>query len=162
MRDPESPIILTHGEWVRHGAIRIWRPREIEVLAEPEQPTAPRRPRAVPMIACPVCFARTNERCRTTDGRPAHNSHKARLAGRSCVCGEPRMKRSDQCATCRACPDVSVVERLLDGEHVDSTPAEKTEALRRWLETGGSERAFCRMHGWKHGRYTPKREREAA
>lgn len=49
--------------------------------------------------------------------------------------------------------DEVVVLRLLALERVPSTPAEKTEALRRWLAAGGSEKSFCEAHGWKHGRY---------
>lgn len=50
--------------------------------------------------------------------------------------------------------DPVIVERLTAGHRVDhSTPAEKTEALRRWLTTGRSETEFCRIHGWRPGRY---------
>lgn len=49
--------------------------------------------------------------------------------------------------------DHVVVQRLLDGQRIDSTPAEKTEAIRRWIANGGSEYALCQMHGWRQGRY---------
>lgn len=50
--------------------------------------------------------------------------------------------------------DEAVVERLLACERVPrSTPAEKAEALRRWVARGGSEADFCRLNGLKDGRY---------
>lgn len=49
--------------------------------------------------------------------------------------------------------DPVVVERLLAGERVRSTRAEKDEALRRWKAMGRSERSLCEVHGWKEGRY---------
>lgn len=52
--------------------------------------------------------------------------------------------------------DEAVVLRLLAGERVPSTPAEKAEALRRWRAAGGSEKAFCATHGWKAGRYVTR------
>lgn len=57
-------------------------------------------------------------------------------------------------------PDRVVVDRLLAGQRIDSTKAEKEEAMRRWLESGGSQRELCRIHGWQEGRYT--RAKEAA
>jgi len=149
-RDPESPVILTQGAWVHRGPILVWEPRGELPRAEVHEL------RPVALIACHVCRARITDPCRNRYGQVTH-AHKGRLR-RACSCGEPRdLPNSPDCATCRINVDESVVERLLDGERIDSRPAEKTEALRRWLETGGSERAFCRMHGWKHGRYTPKR-----
>jgi hypothetical protein len=49
--------------------------------------------------------------------------------------------------------DPVVVMRLLEGRRVQSTGAERREAMRRWLQDGGSERELCQVHGWKHGRY---------
>ena len=50
--------------------------------------------------------------------------------------------------------DEGVIVRLLSGERVDSSPAEKREAMRRWtLIEGRSERQLCLIHGWKPGRY---------
>ena len=57
--------------------------------------------------------------------------------------------------------DPVVVERLLAGQHIPSTPAEKAEAMRRWLADGRSQRSLCAMHGWKEGRYVPPLERVA-
>lgn len=159
-RGPESPTILARGAWVRRGSIQVWEPT-------PTTPTTT-QPDAVvhdihpqPIIACAVCFARITERCRTAAGKITH-PHKGRLT-LACPCGEPRdLPNWPECATCRTRVDDSIVERLLAGERVDSRPAEKTEALRRWLETGRSERAFCRIHGWKHGRYTPAKRTAVA
>lgn len=53
--------------------------------------------------------------------------------------------------------DQVVVERLLAGERIPSTPAEKHEAMRRWLAAGRSERSLCLVHGWKESRYTERR-----
>lgn len=52
--------------------------------------------------------------------------------------------------------DPVVVFRLLAGDHVPSTRAEKVEAMRRWRARGGSEKAFCDLHGWKTGRYVTR------
>lgn len=49
--------------------------------------------------------------------------------------------------------DPIVVERLLAGQTVTSTRAEKNEAMRRWLADGRSERSLCEIHGWKDNRY---------
>lgn len=49
--------------------------------------------------------------------------------------------------------DDAIVQRLVSGEHIRSTRAEKVEALRRWAASGGSERDLCRIHGWRPGRY---------
>lgn len=49
--------------------------------------------------------------------------------------------------------DPVVVERLLAGETVPSTRAEKDEAMRRWKAWGRSEKSLCEIHGWKDGRY---------
>lgn len=54
--------------------------------------------------------------------------------------------------------DRVIVDRLLAGERVASSSAEKVEAMRRWLATGGSERSLCRMHGWKDGRYVERED----
>lgn len=58
--------------------------------------------------------------------------------------------------------DEVVVERLLALQRVDSTRAEKEEAMRRWTEAGKSIKALCDAHGWRHGRYAPKRQEDAA
>lgn len=54
--------------------------------------------------------------------------------------------------------DHVIVDRLLAGERVVSSSAEKVEAMRRWLAAGGSERSLCRMHGWKDGRYVERED----
>ena len=45
------------------------------------------------------------------------------------------------------------VQRLLDGQRVTSTKAEKDEAMRRWKAAGRSEKSLCDMHGWHDARY---------
>lgn len=54
------------------------------------------------------------------------------------------------------CKDVDevVVLRVLAGEHLPTTRAEREEILRRWLANGGSQRTICNRMGWKQGRYT--------
>lgn len=49
--------------------------------------------------------------------------------------------------------DHIVVERLLAGERIHATRAEKDEAMRRWKAMGRSERSLCEIHGWKDARY---------
>lgn len=49
--------------------------------------------------------------------------------------------------------DEATVLRLLDGEHLESTVAEKTEACRRWVAAGRSAASFHDIHGWADGRY---------
>lgn len=49
--------------------------------------------------------------------------------------------------------DPVVVDRLLAGQNVESTRAEKDEAMRRWRAMGRSERSLCALHGWKDARY---------
>lgn len=49
--------------------------------------------------------------------------------------------------------DEAVVLRLLAGDRVRSSRAEKDEAMRRWKAMGRSERSLCLMHGWRDGRY---------
>ena len=52
-------------------------------------------------------------------------------------------------------PDIDpvVVMRLLEGCRVKANAAEREEALAQWRADGGSEREFCRLHGFKAGRY---------
>ena len=50
------------------------------------------------------------------------------------------------------------VERLLDGQRVPSTVAEKHEAMAQWLAAGRSERSLCALHGWKEGRYVTRQD----
>lgn len=49
--------------------------------------------------------------------------------------------------------DHAVVERLIDGQRIPSTRAEKDEAMRRWRARGRSERELCLLQGWKDARY---------
>ena len=49
--------------------------------------------------------------------------------------------------------DPVVVERLLAGDVVPTTIAEKREVVRRWSETGRSLSDLARMTGWKPERY---------
>lgn len=50
--------------------------------------------------------------------------------------------------------DQAVIERVLSGERLRTTAAEKREIMRRWLASGRSERQLCQQFGWKEGRYT--------
>ena len=54
--------------------------------------------------------------------------------------------------------DPVVVDRLYAGQRVTSTRAEKVEALRRWMDSGRSQRSFCQMHGWAENRYVDREE----
>lgn len=50
--------------------------------------------------------------------------------------------------------EVEEVDYLLDGHwHHPLSVREKHEALIRWLRTGRSEAALCRLTGWRAGRY---------
>jgi hypothetical protein len=49
--------------------------------------------------------------------------------------------------------DEVVVQRLLDGQRLDCTTAERHEAMRRWRAMGKPERQLCLMQGWKDARY---------
>lgn len=50
--------------------------------------------------------------------------------------------------------DPVVVMRLLEGDRVPSTHAERQEAMARWVADGGSRRELASWHGWKPERYT--------
>jgi hypothetical protein len=54
--------------------------------------------------------------------------------------------------------DDAVVLRVLSGERLDTTPAERAEVVRRWLASGRSERQLCQITGWRMGRYTEREE----
>lgn len=58
--------------------------------------------------------------------------------------------------------DEVVVERLLALRQVDSTRAEKEEAMRRWTDAGKSIKALCDAHGWHQSRYLARPEKEAS
>ncbi|HET7326973.1 MAG TPA: hypothetical protein VFJ14_06755 [Nocardioidaceae bacterium] len=49
--------------------------------------------------------------------------------------------------------DEAVVARILAGESIRATKAERDEAMRRWRAAGGSEAELCRRMGWRAGRY---------
>ncbi len=49
--------------------------------------------------------------------------------------------------------DEAVVVRILGGELLEATPAEKAEVIARWVTAGGSERGICDRLGWRHNRY---------
>lgn len=49
--------------------------------------------------------------------------------------------------------DPVVVERLIAGDRIPSTNAEKNEAMRRWKAAGRSEKSLCDIHGWHDNRY---------
>lgn len=50
--------------------------------------------------------------------------------------------------------DPVVVMRLLEGQRVKATKAEKEAAMTQWVADGGSRNELARMHGWKPERYT--------
>lgn len=54
--------------------------------------------------------------------------------------------------------DLIIVERLLLGDRIPSTRAEKFEAMRRWLASGRLERELCAMHGWGEARYVTRED----
>lgn len=156
----ESPVTLHGGEWVRRGLIRVWVPRdEPEVEEVEDHPLNVHTLRRGDLIACPTCKARLSEPCLRANGERAGNPHRTRLAPRSCPCGgwlPPTGERL--CLSCREVVHPSTVERLLAGDRIESTRAEKVEAMRRWLANGGSQRELCRIHGWAENRYVTKRE----
>lgn len=49
--------------------------------------------------------------------------------------------------------DPVVVMRLLEGDRIPSTKAEKDAAMEQWVADGGSKAELCSWHGWKAGRY---------
>lgn len=50
--------------------------------------------------------------------------------------------------------DDAVVERVLGGDILPTTAAERRLILARWLARGGSEKSLCDRMGWKTARYT--------
>lgn len=54
--------------------------------------------------------------------------------------------------------DDAVVDRILAGEKVAATKAERIEVVRRWPTTGRSLNDLARLTGWKVERYTQRRE----
>ena len=51
--------------------------------------------------------------------------------------------------------DPVIVERVLLGEDLPTTTAERREITRRWVADGRSEAELCRRLGWRGGRYRP-------
>ena len=49
--------------------------------------------------------------------------------------------------------DEAVVIRVLSGEKLPTTVAERREILRRWLASGRSEKELCTIQGWRGGSY---------
>jgi hypothetical protein len=62
--------------------------------------------------------------------------------------GPPTARGSDEI-------DDAIVARVLAGERIATTIAEKQLILARWMATGGTEHALCSRMGWRPGRYTP-------
>lgn len=54
--------------------------------------------------------------------------------------------------------DHVTVERVLAGEKLPTTHAEKLQIMARWLAAGRSESSLCDRLGWKTGRYVPDME----
>lgn len=49
--------------------------------------------------------------------------------------------------------DMAIVFRVLNGENLWTTRAEKDEIMRRWVQAGKSARELCGRLGWKESRY---------
>jgi hypothetical protein len=49
--------------------------------------------------------------------------------------------------------DPVVVRRLLEGQRIKATHAEKVAALAQWVADGNSKRELCDHHGWNDGRF---------
>jgi hypothetical protein len=82
-------IALTDGEWRNVGGIQRWvstkpRRRDIDVHD---------------LIACPTCFARVDETCRTRGGNVT-GPHGSRLAPRLCSCGGRLKHQRRMCDAC--------------------------------------------------------------
>lgn len=52
--------------------------------------------------------------------------------------------------------DPVIVMRLLEGRTVKANRAEREEAIRRWVEDGGTKTELCNIHGWAPDRYHVK------
>ena len=52
--------------------------------------------------------------------------------------------------------DHAVVSRVMEGERMRTTPAEKREVVRRWLRDGRPLAELERRQGWKADRYTER------
>lgn len=89
-RRPEPPVI-----WRRRGLILV-------PVKPPEPENAPEPPYVVSeLIACPDCFARIWEHCKTSTGRHRY-PHAVRLVPRRCACGRAVGDRKKLCPECRA------------------------------------------------------------
>jgi hypothetical protein len=49
--------------------------------------------------------------------------------------------------------DDNVVHRVVAGEVLPTTTAERHLIVTRWVTRGGSEKSLCDRMGWRHGRY---------
>lgn len=65
----------------------------------------------------------------------------------------PQGLGADPAPLARRDVDEVVILRLLAGDTVPASPAERMIALRRWIRGGRSEAEFCELHGWRPGRY---------
>lgn len=70
-----------------------------------------------------------------------------------------RPKRGNARRPRRTDVDEAVVQRILAGEVLDTTTAEKYEIMRRWIALDRPEKALCERMGWKPGRYAPRASR---
>lgn len=57
--------------------------------------------------------------------------------------------------------DPVVVQRILDGENLPASKAEKVEVTRRWVATGRPLRHLAELTGWKTERYVEREETAA-
>lgn len=95
---------LSDGTWRNVKGVWRWSadvtPNEVADLKASMKPT-PRRPIEVHRyVACPVCLARADERCRASGGTPRKN-HAARIISVRCPCGDPVKWRKLYCEPCR-------------------------------------------------------------
>lgn len=89
-----SPVfdVLANGEWVRRGMVWHW------VANEPPEKDEDGAYTPHDLIACGTCYARMDERCKTTTGK----DHNRRLVKRVCACGGSIRPREQICGWCRA------------------------------------------------------------
>lgn len=71
---------------------------------------------------------------------------------------DPNARPHGHVPTDRTAIDEVVVQRLLNQQRTPSTPAEKDEAMRRWVANGGSRRQLALIHGWNDGRHGKDQE----
>lgn len=86
---------LANGHWVRRNGVQVWMPNPAPETKQPEVKPSD-------LIACPVCLARMDERCKKADGQDRRRTHSERLVKRVCSCGASVRPREPMCGFCRA------------------------------------------------------------